>query len=545
MPSTDAASSLATVQACGYCGISGSGLLRCSRCRAAFYCDKHHQRKHWKQHKVSCGSNAKVTAGDVPKHVKAADFGLASAPADTSTKSVVTAESPSDEPTPSSTPSVSASEFATAATDDVPRPQKPKPVVNTENGEDVQDFLDAEVRLSEELEVAKATWGPEEPRTVAVYFQLFDVLIAMYRLERLDKLLDEILPVCEKSNAVDFAKAIQMQAFLRYKQFRFKESLANFLKFQSIMGSSAELSENVGHTYNAMGNYAMAESSFQDALRLMEEHKGNIANKGGVLLGLGTVRQKQKKHEDALPILNQALTFYLQRFKGQDHSLIAKARMGVASALQSLERYDEALGHIKEAVRLFIKTCSYESPLTANAMCRLATVLLLQKNYQQAQPFLYSALKLHVSYDTLNLPTILTLVQQILDVHAKGGGDPLRKDQYQPYIPLIEEARRNIIAQGLKEKDDGTIAVLYKTSSEMCLLAGAFQTAQPMILDALGFLRTVRDLDVSNLIEICESMLVYVVKRIGEGDDSGMSSLRSIEAAKSTDSNGASGDKHH
>eukprot|EP00808_Paulinella_micropora_P028937 g4568.t1 len=46
---------MASEAVCGFCGAKGKSLLRCSRCKNSFYCDKEHQRKHWKQHKVSCG----------------------------------------------------------------------------------------------------------------------------------------------------------------------------------------------------------------------------------------------------------------------------------------------------------------------------------------------------------------------------------------------------------------------------------------------------------------------------------------------------------
>eukprot|EP00658_Telonema_sp_P-2_P045695 TRINITY_DN3368_c0_g1_i6.p1 TRINITY_DN3368_c0_g1~~TRINITY_DN3368_c0_g1_i6.p1 ORF type:complete len:268 (+),score=35.33 TRINITY_DN3368_c0_g1_i6:134-937(+) len=38
---------------CGTCGVELAG-LRCSRCRAAWYCSKQCQRSDWKQHKLSC-----------------------------------------------------------------------------------------------------------------------------------------------------------------------------------------------------------------------------------------------------------------------------------------------------------------------------------------------------------------------------------------------------------------------------------------------------------------------------------------------------------
>jgi hypothetical protein len=33
-------------------------MLRCSRCKAAFYCDAACQKRHWQEHKAACGEAA-------------------------------------------------------------------------------------------------------------------------------------------------------------------------------------------------------------------------------------------------------------------------------------------------------------------------------------------------------------------------------------------------------------------------------------------------------------------------------------------------------
>ena len=44
----------ATCAGCGKAAAATASLLRCSRCRAAQYCDKDCQRQHWPQHKREC-----------------------------------------------------------------------------------------------------------------------------------------------------------------------------------------------------------------------------------------------------------------------------------------------------------------------------------------------------------------------------------------------------------------------------------------------------------------------------------------------------------
>jgi tetratricopeptide (TPR) repeat protein len=107
---------------------------------------------------------------------------------------------------------------------------------------------------------------------------------------------------------------------LRFKQHRFRESLADFLLFKQYAGPSAHLAENMGHTYNTLGDFINAEACFQESLKLMDRPEApakDASNRGGVLLGLGLVRERLGRTEEGLATLNEALAFYRHRFKGQ------------------------------------------------------------------------------------------------------------------------------------------------------------------------------------------------------------------------------------
>ena len=43
---------------CAACGKKQLQMLRCSRCKAAFYCDAACQKRHWQEHKAACGEAA-------------------------------------------------------------------------------------------------------------------------------------------------------------------------------------------------------------------------------------------------------------------------------------------------------------------------------------------------------------------------------------------------------------------------------------------------------------------------------------------------------
>jgi hypothetical protein len=53
----------AAVRMCAWCGVTAPKLLRCGRCKAAWYCGADHQRAAWKAgHKKQCGTAAAAAA---------------------------------------------------------------------------------------------------------------------------------------------------------------------------------------------------------------------------------------------------------------------------------------------------------------------------------------------------------------------------------------------------------------------------------------------------------------------------------------------------
>src|SRR5690242_6812726 len=54
--------SAAAAPAAGYCAVCGiAAQMVCTGCRTMFYCDRKHQRQHWKTHKSVCTTLASAT----------------------------------------------------------------------------------------------------------------------------------------------------------------------------------------------------------------------------------------------------------------------------------------------------------------------------------------------------------------------------------------------------------------------------------------------------------------------------------------------------
>jgi len=240
-------------------------------------------------------------------------------------------------------------------------------------------------------------------------------------------------------------------------------------------------------------------------------------DKGGVMLGLGIVRQKRGEYQEATPILAETLAFYKRKFQGGDHSLIAKTLMSYARNFELCREYAEAEQHFREAVRLFTVTSGRECPLTATALASLAGVLTLRGSdaqIEEARELFSEALLYEASADVLNMNTVFELVMKMLQLGGSEGAqakiDPAR---YIPIVPGIRKTFQRLTTTNKAIANDDTAAAFYKTAAEATLLAGEYELTQALLEAALRVLPTIKNFDVSGLIGMCKQMLTFVLLR--------------------------------
>lgn len=400
-----------------------------------------------------------------------------------------------------------------------------------EKGEEIGEIQNDHDRFTENFESLKKSAGLGDPQTLAAAFDLINSWIGLYRLEPCDAMITEVMPVCESMGIGGewHIKAIQARAFLRYKQHRFRDALADFLEFNKYAGSSAELRENMGHTYNTLGDYDNAEKCFLESLALMDRPGAPAkasANRGGVLLGLGLVKERLGRVQEGLDILFKALEFYKARFKGAEHSLVAKTLMSVGHAQEKLGQLGAGGESYREAVRIFKFTCGDDTPLTANALDSLAKNLYAQsqsteppcaEKVAEARERLLESFVLYTGFDTLNV-----YMQNIIDIlnEAKRwaieskekpppGSNTLSvlHAKFRPFVPAIIQCQQRV--QKEPSVDSGTAAVYYKVGGEICMLSGDYALAVPMLNDAVAIFETVTEVDCTRLIAECRSMLAF------------------------------------
>ena len=376
----------------------------------------------------------------------------------------------------------------------------------------VEDQLVQERELEDKVSELRIQPGLKDPKSLEVVFELFSIWIGLYRLNKTDQLLQEVLPICEELGGTWHIKAIQMLGFCRWKQYRYAEALELFHKMEGMVGPSAALCENIGHTYSSMGNLDKAEKYFTDALELSVKEKDDRGaeaegNTGGILLGLGLIKDRKNQVAESLPVLQQALDWYQNKFGAVDASLVAKAHMSVGKAHEKLGDLAKAEYHFREALRIFVVTCGDDSPLSAGAMASLGKVLVRMQDFVEAQKQLKGAVSLEANKDSVHLQTVFDLLTTIMNLHTK---DPkgLDRSVFKQYLPIIHDAAKNMKAQG--QPEDGDFGAFCKSAGEFCALGASYKEAETYLTKAIELFGKVTEIDCMHLTQSCKELLVFV-----------------------------------
>lgn len=393
-----------------------------------------------------------------------------------------------------------------------------------EEYQEYDDLLSEQESCLTRFNNSKKEKGLDHTLTLEIALDLIESYSTLYKLDPCNDLIEQIYPLCKAKGegGILHLKAIARKAFLRYKQHRFKEALSDFIEFRKFSEPSAVLSENLGHVYNTLCNYSEAEKCFEESLRLIqlpESSEKSKNNKGGVLLGLGIIKNRLGDNKAAQKYLYEALAFYKKRFAGMEHSLIAKTLTSVAAAHEKNIEWDKAEHAHREAVRIFKGTCPH-SPVVAKALLNLAKCLHSQNmcsKKDEAKSLLIEAMQKFIRFDSIsvymhNIIEILTLAKiWAIPKVRDDDPNPLRRlhSQYIPYVPLILSCQQSMEEKNLAE--DANAGVFFKTAGETLMLAGKYTAASPFLRKAIRLLKEaqkeVDGLDVSRIIDDCEKML--------------------------------------
>jgi len=354
-----------------------------------------------------------------------------------------------------------------------------------------------EDRLEKLFEELRRERGLDDDATLATFFKLFDMWIQLYRLNKCAEVLEDVVPVCRKRGGQLQIKGVQALAFTRWKQGKFKVAAELFHEIEDLVGSSAALCENMGHTYSSMGNFPEASKYFQRALLCLDEEQKlgkKSGNRAGVLLGLGLIEDRQGHLPEALTFCREAQKLFREKAAGKPASLVAKAGMSIAKILLKIAREEEdetlrqkleeeAVERERENVQIFEITCGDDSPLTASALKGLGEALMRRLQTSEAQQSFARAYLLEAQKDAFDLIQVMEIHNSLVGAHmlALQNGEALDRSAFKTYMPTVEVALGRVRAM----KQDGNAGAYYKVAGELRAFAEDYAGASELLSEAV------------------------------------------------------------
>eukprot|EP00040_Diaphanoeca_grandis_P017094 m.88701 g.88701 ORF g.88701 m.88701 type:complete len:444 (+) comp26226_c0_seq1:225-1556(+) len=386
-------------------------------------------------------------------------------------------------------------------------------------------------RKALETELALEKKYAQNPSDLEVAFDLLSILIVRYRLNRSDEILDAVESRCMKENHFK-QRFHQSKAFVRYKQARYLECIREFeAQEQLIMkgvvnGStpgrdqdgfcfSVPLNENIGHCLSSMNRLEDAEKRFTAALRLMQagDPQSSENDVGGILVGLGLVKDRLGDPEGAVSVLQAAVSHY-KKVHGEDGStLIAKALTSLGRCKELTNQLKEAGNHFSEAVKIFEKRAG-KGPLLAGALGHLGKNQLKQQKFDSATASLYSAVELEVQKDALDLNLIWELIEALKTCWI--GLLNSNKTYAEPAAELGKRAAEMAMSKtpndwknhngDLDSNIHGTTALIYMLGGEFAFAARDFDRARIHLASAVTIFSRIRGFECGSFLEACKKL---------------------------------------
>lgn len=384
--------------------------------------------------------------------------------------------------------------------------------------------LDNEKTLENLYRDCKTTFGIANAVTIEVFLRLFDVLIGLYRLDRCETLLNEVIPAIDtlEANSADGTasssltskyklKAVQCSAFTKWKQGKLSEAMDLFIQMEDMMKDSPPspaLLENMGHTYSSMGNLDAAKMYFKKAIT------AGSMNQGGLLLGLGLISERSGDLQGGLKQCLEALEWYESKFTGNNNesSLEAKCSLSVAKIYARLKDQTNALKYATRAVNNFRRTCGSDSPLLASALKVHGEILAKDSDQTKlAISTLQEALNIETKKDAVDMVTMMELIHGLTKIIQNMPDSTERRVQFRS---IFKTAMRGCESVREKLSHDGNVGAFLKFTAELGIYAEELNSARSLIQEALPLFQAEKSVDCTGIVEQCEQILSLLDQRI-------------------------------
>lgn len=325
--------------------------------------------------------------------------------------------------------------------------------------------------------------------TLKAAFDYYSTLITQYRLTECDELLDQIYEYCTARGtwSMYYVMAIQARAFLRFKQHRYQESVDYFHEQIDLLGPNEKIYENMALAYSRLNQMDEAARSYAQAILLIRAKPPEEQKFATLFMGLSTVLQNT---EDALTVLSASMEM-LKKIYDKPHSLMAKTLSAMGDMHMKRNEVAAALPCYEEAVKIFIDTCGYETPLTSNAMNKYGKALLQNQQNEKAMTVFLDALNVWVKLDDSTFDSGMVLEALLVFMNKNN-------DKVLGVLPLIEH---KILANDLLRQDLNVLCLL-KFIYQIYILNGK-------ILDAMRTCKILKEnLSTLNETELGELLLL-------------------------------------
>lgn len=400
------------------------------------------------------------------------------------------------------------------------------------NDGDVEELVELQVQEEARLETLFTSMcdhpGLDNEETLTVFFKLFDMWIQLYRLNKCAEALEKVVPICRKRGGQLHIRGVQALAFTLWKQSKFRDSIELFQEIEELMGPSAALCENMGHTYSSLGDFQKASEYFHRSIDCIAEEEKcgkKSGDKAGVLLGLGLIEDRLGHLDKALPICRESQRLFRERACGKPSSLIAKAGMSIAKILLKIAKdeqddelrvalEEEAVSCQHENVEIFEITCGADSPLTASALRGLGEALMRRQRFTEAQANFARSYLLEAGKDAFDLLAVMEVHNQLVNVQLlamKSGGE-LDRCAFRGYLPAVNLALERVRSM----KQDGNAGAYYKVAGEMLAFAEDYAGAAKLLGEAVDLFRTEEQEKVDGLIQVCLNLKEFCETREGD-----------------------------
>ena len=361
-------------------------------------------------------------------------------------------------------------------------------------------------------EAAKQIWKGDE--LVANAMQIAGVYIKNYKLDKAEKLLNQVMPWCREAQGPFLWKALERLATLRFKQNRQPECAIILEELASIAPSNIATHSNLTTAYNSIGNYDKALEHIETCITL----KGGKMDKDD-MWSLGLVKKNLQQHEEAINYLEQALKEHYQS-SPDDKVMIAKVHDSLAGAYLADKIYSKAEHHYQKAYKLFLETVGPDSPLTGTAAFLVGDCFFIQERYEESREYFISALAVESSKDGIHCTPLFGLIDKLVTISQNLPEELMRRlsDTHQ----FIEQAIVNLDDRGLLQ--DGNGGVLLQKMAEAFLFADKKHSlrARQLLTRARDLLINETSVDMSSLISVIdvELLVTETADDVSEEEDS-------------------------